>query len=124
MLSVCDLLSVSFAAVCVSACFRDTQLLIRGDACCISAVISDYNIQPIKRSHASIILIFWEESNLHMQFQRSDAFTSVQFHLKCGPDHLLKWFEQSDLNASRKRFRGHLHLVFSRSDSYPIRENA
>ncbi len=44
MLSVCDLLSVSFAAVYVSACWRNTQLLIHSDACCISAVISDYNM--------------------------------------------------------------------------------
>ncbi len=44
-----------------------------------------------------------------MWFQQ--PFTLVQFHLECSPDHLLKWFEQSDLNASRKRFGGHLHLV-------------
>ncbi len=52
VLTVCVLLSVSFAAVCTSACEkrreeilrRDSQLLVRGDACCISAVISDYNV--------------------------------------------------------------------------------
>ncbi len=49
-------------------------------------------------------------------------FTLVQFRLVCGPDHLLKWFERSDLYPSRKLFRGHLHLVFSGSDSYPIRK--
>ncbi len=43
-LSVCNLLSVSFAQFGASACWRDTQLLIRGDACCISTVISDYNM--------------------------------------------------------------------------------
>ncbi len=32
-----------------------------------------------------------------MWFQQPDAFTHVQFHLECGPDHLLKWFERSDL---------------------------
>ncbi len=32
-----------------------------------------------------------------MWFQQPDAFTHVQFHLKCGPDHLLKWFKRSDL---------------------------
>ncbi len=56
-----------------------------------------------------------------MWFQQPDAFTLVQFRLECGPDHLLKWFERSDLNASQKCFGGHLHLVFSGSDSYPIR---
>ncbi len=35
---------------------------------------------------------------------------------------LLKWFERSDLYPSRMRFRGHLHLVFSGSDSYPNRK--
>ncbi len=30
-----------------------------------------------------------------MWFQEPDAFTLVQFHLECGPDHLLKWFERS-----------------------------
>ncbi len=32
-----------------------------------------------------------------MWLQQPDAFTHVQFHLECGPDHLLKWFERSDL---------------------------
>ncbi len=32
VLTVCILLSVSFAAVCASACWRDSQLLVRGDA--------------------------------------------------------------------------------------------
>ncbi len=32
-----------------------------------------------------------------MWFQQPDAFTLVQFRLECGPDHLLKWFERSDL---------------------------
>ncbi len=32
-----------------------------------------------------------------MWFQQPDAFTHVQFRLECGPDHLLKWFERSDL---------------------------
>ncbi len=50
--------------------------------------------------------------------------TLVQFLLECSPDHLLKWFEHSDLNPSRKRFRGNLLLVFLLSDSYSIRENA
>ncbi len=50
-----------------------------------------------------------------MWFQQPDAFTLVQFRLQCGPDHLLKWFERSDLYPSRKHFRGHLHLVFSGS---------
>ncbi len=40
------------------------------------------------------------------------------------PDHLLQWFERSDLNASQMLFEGHLHLVFSGSDSDPIRKNA
>ncbi len=42
-----------------------------------------------------------------MWFQQPDAFTLVQFCVECGPDHLLKWFERSDLNASRKLFEGH-----------------
>ncbi len=58
-----------------------------------------------------------------MWFQQPDAFTLAQFHLECGPDHLLKWFKRSDLYPSRMRLGGHLHLVFSRSDSYPIRQN-
>ncbi len=57
-----------------------------------------------------------------MWFQQPDAFTLVQFRLECGPDHLLKWFERSDLYPSRMRFGGHLHLVFSGSDSYQIRK--
>ncbi len=32
-----------------------------------------------------------------MWFQQPDAFTHVQFRLECGPDHLLKCFERSDL---------------------------
>ncbi len=32
-----------------------------------------------------------------MWFQQPDAFTHVQFLLECGPDHLLKCFERSDL---------------------------
>ncbi len=32
-----------------------------------------------------------------MWFQQPDAFTHVQFPLECGPDHLLKCFERSDL---------------------------
>ncbi len=32
-----------------------------------------------------------------MWFQQPDAFTHVQFCLECGPDHLLKCFERSDL---------------------------
>ncbi len=59
VLSVCGLLSVSFAAVCASACWRDTQRLIRGDACCISAVVSDYN-----RSNISICA-FNNQMRLH-----------------------------------------------------------
>ncbi len=59
VLSVCGLLPVSFAAVCTSACWRDTQRLIRGDACCISAVVSDYN-----RSNISICA-FNHQMRLH-----------------------------------------------------------
>ncbi len=55
-----------------------------------------------------------------MWFQHPDAFTLVQFHLECGTDHLLKWFERSDLYPSLMRFGEHLHLVFSGSDSFPI----
>ncbi len=36
-----------------------------------------------------------------MWFQQPDAFTFVQFHLECGPDHLLKCFERSDLYYKR-----------------------
>ncbi len=50
VLSVCVLLSVSLAAVCASACWRDTQL-VRGDACCISAVISECHIAYNTLSH-------------------------------------------------------------------------
>jgi len=57
-----------------------------------------------------------------MWFQHPDAFTLVQFHLECGTDHLLKWFERSDLYPSLMRFGEHLHLVFSGSDSFPIRK--
>ncbi len=32
-----------------------------------------------------------------MWFHQPDAFTLVQFHLECVPDHLLQWFERSDL---------------------------
>ncbi len=46
----------------------------------------------------------------------TDAFTLVQFCLECGPDHLLKRIEWSDLYQSRIGFGGHLHLVFSGSD--------
>ncbi len=41
-----------------------------------------------------------------MWFQQPDEFTRVQFRLEYGPDHLLKWFEWSDLYPSRM----HLHL--------------
>ncbi len=51
VLSVCDLLSVSFVAVCASACWRDAQLLVRGNACCISAVISECHIAYNTVSH-------------------------------------------------------------------------
>ncbi len=59
-----------------------------------------------------------------MWFKKTDAFTLDQFRLQCSPDQLIKWFERLDLNAYWKRFEGHLHLIFLRSDSYPIRENA
>ncbi len=36
-----------------------------------------------------------------MWFQQPDAFTHVQFHLECGPDLLMKWFERSDLYHKR-----------------------
>ncbi len=32
-----------------------------------------------------------------MWFQQPDVFALVQVCLECGPDHLLKWFERSDL---------------------------
>ncbi len=32
-----------------------------------------------------------------MWIQQPDAFTHVQFRLECGPHHLLKCFERSDL---------------------------
>ncbi len=67
VLSVCGLLPVSFAAVCASACWRDTQRLIRGDACCISAVVSDYN-----RSNISICA-FNNQMRLH-----SSSFVWIQ----------------------------------------------
>ncbi len=49
VLSICDLLSVSFAVVCASAFWR--WWLISGDACCISAVISECHIAYNTVSH-------------------------------------------------------------------------
>ncbi len=57
VLTVCVLLSVSFVAVCVSACWRDAQLLIRGDACCISAVISDCHLAYNTVSHVYFYIL-------------------------------------------------------------------
>ncbi len=52
VLSVCLRLTlVSFAVVCASACWRNTHLLICGDACCISAVISECHIAYNTLSH-------------------------------------------------------------------------
>ncbi len=79
------------------ACWLAEEIISYSSAVmCVALVLSYLTITcPIafKSSHTCIILIFWEEQNLHIWFQQPDAFTLGQFCLKCGPDHLLKWFE-------------------------------
>ncbi len=96
MLSVCILLSVSFAAVCTSACRRDTQLLIRGDACCISAVISDCHIAY---NTVSYVYYFYILVGVKFTYVVSTTRYIYTCPVSSGmqPDQLLKWFERSDL---------------------------
>ncbi len=96
LLIVCDLLSVSFGAVCMSAC-EEMLSYSSADSCCISAVILNitFHIAYKILSHV-YILIFWEEVKLAFVVSTTRCIYSVQFHLECGPDHLLKWFERSD----------------------------
>ncbi len=112
-LSFCDLVSVSFTAVCASACWRETRLLIRSDACCISAInpYPGYYNTPYSLLHTFIILTFGEEYNLHTWFQQPVQFGQKRVQTS-------SWSDLSDRiwmclgcvsDASRKRLGGHLH---------------
>ncbi len=80
-LSFCDLLSVSFVAVCASACWRETRLLIRGNACCISAInpYPGYYNTLYSLLHTFIILTFGEVYNLHTWLQQPVQFGQKRF---------------------------------------------
>ncbi len=93
---------------------------IRGDACSINAVISDYYIS----AYNTLTRLFFNIlGGVKCTYVVSTSRCFYTCPVSSGMSLRHEWFERSDLNPSRKRFRFG-GLVFSRSDSCPTRENA
>ncbi len=102
VLSVCDFLSVSFVAV--------------------SYLTVTYHLAYKTLSHVYYFKILGGVKLAYVVSTTRCIYTClVSSGMRPRPP--LKWFEQLDLYPTQMHFRWHLHLVFSGSDSYPIRQN-
>ncbi len=104
MLSICVLLLRQFVRLLAEEILRSTPMHVA-----LLYLAITYHIAYNMLSHIYYFNILGEVT---FTSQQPDAFTRVHFLLECSPEHLLKWFERSDLHLTQKCFGGHLYLVF------------
>ncbi len=96
VLSVCVFLSVSFTVVCASA------MLSYSSAVRLVALAQSYLTKmsySLKHGLTRLLFLHFGRSKIHILYVVSTTrcIYTCPVRLECGPDHLLKCFERSDL---------------------------